>query len=185
MLLKTNAKMPKSDFNNTPSRYEIQCENGEFDDDEDLYQVVECDNYYMIGYYKYDKSFPQEWALSHLPGTGPEECNNCAEYGAKDDVFVGYCANCAIYDYNSERGEGMWPEDGCDNEEVDILCTKDEDAQMLRAESEENLHHKAAIISHLRECASDLDFVFDFAAGKVAEDDPRVKEFFGLEDDKL
>jgi len=183
MLLKTNAKMPKSDFYNMPSRYEIQYENGEFDDDEDSDQVVDCGNYYMIGYYKYDKSFPQEWALSHLPGTGPEQCNNCAEYGEKDEMFVGYCANCAIYDYNSERGEGMWPEDDCDNEEIDTLCTKDDDAQMPRAESEVDC--KATIISQLRECSSDLDFVFDFAAGKVAEDDPRVKEFFGLEDDKL
>jgi hypothetical protein len=63
-------------------------------------------------YYSYDEelycgTFPEEWALDHLPGTGPKDCGNCACYGSWNGVFLGYCANCAVYEYNGERGRGL------------------------------------------------------------------------------
>jgi hypothetical protein len=63
-------------------------------------------------YYSYDEelycgTFPTFWAENHLPGTGPKHCVNCAIYGSWNGVFIGYCANCAHYEYNGERGRGL------------------------------------------------------------------------------
>jgi hypothetical protein len=55
----------------------------------------------------YHPSFPNEWTSSHEPGTGPEQCTNCATYGSYDGQFVGYCANCAINVYHGSRGRGF------------------------------------------------------------------------------
>jgi hypothetical protein len=56
----------------------------------------------------YHENFPQEWAVNHLQGTGPHHCGNCAHHGCVGDVFVGYCANCAIYQYKGSRGRGFY-----------------------------------------------------------------------------
>ena len=60
------------------------------------------------GDHKYHISFPIEYALSHMPGTGPEECDNCTYYGniGDDNVFLGYCGNCA-QEYDYSRGLGL------------------------------------------------------------------------------
>ena len=63
-------------------------------------------------YYSYDGelycgTFPTVWAENHYPGTGPKDCGNCACYGSWNGVFLGYCANCATYEYNGERGRGL------------------------------------------------------------------------------
>jgi len=63
-------------------------------------------------YYSYDEelycgTFPEEWVLDHFPDTGPRECGNCAYYGSWNGVFLGYCANCAQFAYNGERGRGF------------------------------------------------------------------------------
>jgi len=55
----------------------------------------------------YHNNFPNQWRDTHLPGTGPEECPNCAYYGSVNGLFVGYCANCAIHEYNGSRGRGF------------------------------------------------------------------------------
>ena len=63
-------------------------------------------------YYSYDEelycgTFPENWVEDCLEGTGPKECGNCAYYGSWNGVFLGYCANCAQYVYNGERGHGF------------------------------------------------------------------------------
>jgi hypothetical protein len=63
-------------------------------------------------YYSYDEelycgTFPENWVEDCLEGTGPRECGNCASYGSWNGVFLGYCANCAVYVYNGERGRGF------------------------------------------------------------------------------
>jgi hypothetical protein len=63
-------------------------------------------------YYTYDEelytvTFPEDWARSHLPKTGPKNCRNCAFYGSWNGVFIGYCLNCAINKYNGYRGRGF------------------------------------------------------------------------------
>ena len=93
-------------YDNAPSRYEIQCENGDIDEDTCHYETVVCLGYYMIENYKYPHDFPKEWAQNHMEGTGPEQCNNCYWYGSIDGVFMGYCLNCA-HIYNGERGPGL------------------------------------------------------------------------------
>jgi hypothetical protein len=55
----------------------------------------------------YTSTFPIEWAKNHLPETGPTECTNCCYFGSWNGVFIGYCSNCAIYNYNGERGRGF------------------------------------------------------------------------------
>ena len=61
-----------------------------------LYQGI----WYYIG-------FPVEWATSHLPETGPDQCDNCAHFGMYNGNFIGYCSNCAHYIYNGTRGRGF------------------------------------------------------------------------------
>ena len=55
----------------------------------------------------YTGTFPIEWAKNHLPKTGPKECQNCYYFGSWNGVFIGYCANCAVYTYNGKRGRGF------------------------------------------------------------------------------
>ena len=168
----TQTKMSRSmsDYKNAPSLYEIRCENGEIDEEEHGDEIFDCGDYYMVGYYKYDKNFPQEWALSHLSGTGPEECENCCDYGSKNDVFCEYCLNCAKYDYNGERGPGAGHND---------TPFVEDDKVPVEPESE----RLARMRTQLLECASDLDFVFQIANGKVDCDDPVALEFFGVKDE--
>jgi len=156
-------------YDNRPSPLEIKYENGEIEENNDWrYEPVDCGDYYMIEYYKYANSFPKAWALSHLPGTGPEQCGNCYDYGSKDGVFLGYCLNCAKYDYNGERGPGM-----------DLYEPAIEDLPPPPVEP--NLTRMAKIIAQLRECSEDLDYVFQIAEGKVSSEDQRALDFFGIE----
>ena len=80
-----------------------------------------CDQYnpleiryigYTDGYFYdneiYDIHFPEKWAMSHKPYTGPKECENCAFFGSIGGHFFGYCVNCAEYEYNFERGPGLY-----------------------------------------------------------------------------
>lgn len=55
----------------------------------------------------YHKSFPLDWALTHLAGTGCIDCVNCAKWGKKNGVVIGYCSNCAEFLYNGDRGSGF------------------------------------------------------------------------------
>lgn len=69
---------------------------------------------------EYDNRFPNQWRESHAEGTGPEECGNCNAYGTINGVFVGYCANCAQYVYNGERGRGFI-DNGVEVDDEDIV----------------------------------------------------------------
>ena len=62
---------------------------------------------YLYDYQWYHDKFPEAWALCHEEGTGPGQCNNCADYGSVNGVFIGYCANCAMYIYEGIRGRGF------------------------------------------------------------------------------
>ena len=63
--------------------------------------------YYSFNDELYAPSFPEEWVTTHLPSTGPKDCDNCAFYGSWNGVFTSYCTNCAIYEYNGTRGRGF------------------------------------------------------------------------------
>jgi hypothetical protein len=65
------------------------------------------DDKYLYDNFWYYRTFPLEWAQSHLDETGPNYCENCADYGCVSGVFIGYCANCAIYVYEGARGRGF------------------------------------------------------------------------------
>jgi hypothetical protein len=81
----------------------------------DQFNAKEVVYHYRNGvplYYSYDEelycgTFPEAWAKNHLNGSGPKECKNCNWYGSWNGVFLGYCANCAYYAYNGERGRGL------------------------------------------------------------------------------
>jgi len=70
------------------------------------------DNYTIQGI-TYSKYFPYDWVTSHLDGTGPHECDNCLIYGSINEIFIGYCMNCARSDYDCKRGHGFY--DGCED----------------------------------------------------------------------
>ena len=64
-------------------------------------------------YYEHDGiiyigTFPAEWIETHANDqTGPKECENCAYFGSYKGVFIGYCLNCAEFNYNGARGHGF------------------------------------------------------------------------------
>ena len=66
-----------------------------------------CGKYYSYDDELYTTTFPKEWAMNHLPETGPKECGNCNLYGIWNGVFVCYCVDCARK-YNGERGGGVY-----------------------------------------------------------------------------
>jgi hypothetical protein len=59
--------------------------------------------YYIIDGCKYDIHFPLEWALTMGGCSGPKYCENCEHFGSINGVFVGYCGNCGMYIYDSNR----------------------------------------------------------------------------------
>jgi hypothetical protein len=59
-----------------------------------------CYSYYGI---YYSDSFKDEWALNHLPKTGPHECLDCLYHGTYKGIFVDYCMNCAKNEYKGNR----------------------------------------------------------------------------------
>ena len=72
--------------------------------------------YYILEGQKFDINFPIKWAVENLNENdendeniyvGPFHCMNCAIVGAINNVFVGYCSNCALYKYNYLRGNGF------------------------------------------------------------------------------
>jgi hypothetical protein len=178
------------------TRYEIQCENGEIDEDAWRYEPVDYEDYYMIESYKYANSFPKEWARNHMEGTGPEQCGNCYCYGSKDGVFLGYCLNCAKYDYNEERGPGLDLE--VESEEAEGDCEGDgsaedegDKAEGDKAEGEEgdgsvekedkpapSVDRLAQIRAQLFECIGDIDRSFMVAEGKAPVNGPCICEFW-------
>jgi hypothetical protein len=79
-------------------------------DDEEEYPEETPFHYedkYLYDYQWYHEKFPEAWAVNHEEGTGPGQCGNCADYGSVKGVFIGYCANCALYIYEGVRGRGF------------------------------------------------------------------------------
>ena len=72
-----------------------------------MIQINGKDAYYVVDDIKYAPTFPQEWANNHKEYTGPIHCENCEWFGIWRGVFIGYCANCADYEYNYTRGCGF------------------------------------------------------------------------------
>ena len=64
-------------------------------------------NYYVYDNELYTSTFPMDWVVDRIPGTGPTECVACARNGSWNGVFVGYCVDCATNQYNSLRGSGF------------------------------------------------------------------------------
>ena len=79
--------------------------------------------YYIYDDELYCPTFPLEWARNHLLDSGPKNCSNCAYFGSHLGVFVGYCANCAVYVYCRSRGKGLRKNiDGSFEELDNCLC---------------------------------------------------------------
>jgi len=62
---------------------------------------------YVYNDIMYIYAFPQEWARNHILDTGPESCPTCISFGMINDIFVGYCSNCAKLYHDYERGLGF------------------------------------------------------------------------------
>ena len=68
---------------------------------------MQTENFYKHDGILYAIQFPREWAENHKPETGPKECENCEYFGKWNGAFIGYCANCAQYEYEGKRGIGL------------------------------------------------------------------------------
>ena len=93
------------------------------DEDDEPYPNEEPFRYgerYLYDYQWYHEKFPEAWAVCHEEGTGPGQCNNCADYGSVNEIFIGYCANCAMYIYEGARGRGFI-DVGVENSETSVL----------------------------------------------------------------
>lgn len=112
----------------------------------ELFHIPDTDTY---SYYHilYHKNFPEEWAKSHATEyAGPSICYNCVDYGCINNVFIGYCANCAQFVYNGTRGRGFISA-GIEDNEPDALkypsifetYMKDVDTSKIKLPME--LHH--------------------------------------------
>jgi hypothetical protein len=66
----------------------------------------EIPDYYSFREELYCGTFPEEWARTHKPGTGPHDCRECLRKGSWNGVFIGYCFQCADL-YGGERGPGF------------------------------------------------------------------------------
>jgi len=71
----------------------------------------------MFEGHKYVLSFPDEWILNEIAGTG-RECANCCGAVNKEGVYepgfamwrgliIGYCVNCSYFEYYQDRGYGF------------------------------------------------------------------------------
>lgn len=89
------------------------------DDDEEYYFEVphHYHDKYLYDYQWYHENFPEHWAVNHKEGTGPGQCSNCAHFGSINGVFIGYCVNCAEYNYGGVRGRGFI--------DVGVECSED------------------------------------------------------------
>jgi hypothetical protein len=58
--------------------------------------------------YNYVDTFDKKWITQHnLYLSGPKYCNNCKMDGMIENVFIGYCMDCAIIIFCGERGQGI------------------------------------------------------------------------------
>lgn len=58
--------------------------------------------------YKYIDTFSKKWIVQHkLYLSGPNYCKYCKSDGMLDDIFIGYCIDCAIIIFCGERGQGI------------------------------------------------------------------------------
>lgn len=86
----------------------------------ELFHIPDTDTY-SYDHILYHKNFPEEWAKSHATEyAGPSICYNCVDYGCINNVFIGYCANCAQFVYNGTRGRGFISA-GIEDNEPDAL----------------------------------------------------------------
>lgn len=70
--------------------------------------------FYTIDGIQYDIQFPKEWAINHMPNSGPLQCNDCRKYGKNNNnSFVSYCLDC-IVKYKQLLGEDRSLLNTCD-----------------------------------------------------------------------
>jgi hypothetical protein len=115
----------------------------------------------------YHPSFPNEWTLSHEPGTGPEQCTNCTTFGTHEGQFIGYCANCATV-YEGARGRGF----------IDV-CTElvSEETVQWASVFETYLHH--VDFARFSEDILDVDQSDHNEVPVVSDDEDDTFEFVG------
>lgn len=65
------------------------------------------DDYYVYEKQKFFIYFPLDWITTMAQGSGPKHCENCKKHGIVDDIFIGFCSDCAIYIYDNQRGHGF------------------------------------------------------------------------------
>jgi len=99
--------VPSEDGTHLVRSSPLSVDDMQMDEEEEVDDLYIHGGYYFVGNHRYYEDFPVEWARNHVDGTGPEQCDTCAEFGVLDGVFYGYCSNCAINVYHGEAGRGF------------------------------------------------------------------------------
>jgi hypothetical protein len=110
-----------------------------------------CYSYYGI---YYANSFQDEWALNHLPKTGPHECLDCLYHGTYKGIFIDYCVNCSKNEYKGARGEGGIDESNLSLFHVLHILKKDE---MIDSEIIDMINDRYDALMDLEEEFNDSD----------------------------
>ena len=110
-----------------------------------------CYSYYGI---YYSNSFQDEWALNHLPKTGPHECLDCLYHGTYKGIFIDYCINCAKNEYKGTRVTECFDESNLSLFHVLHILKKDE---MIDSEIIDMINDRYDALMDLEEEFNDSD----------------------------
>jgi len=110
-----------------------------------------CYSYYGI---YYANSFQDEWALNHLPKTGPHECLDCLYHGTYKGIFIDYCMNCAKNEYKGTRVTESFDESNLSLFHVLHILKKDE---MIDSEIIDMINDRYDALMDLEEEFNDSD----------------------------
>jgi hypothetical protein len=110
-----------------------------------------CYSYYGI---YYASSFPEEWALNHLPKTGPHECLDCLYYGTYKGIFTEYCVNCSKNEYKGDRISQSFDKNNLSLFQVLHILKKDE---MIDSEIIDMINDRYDALMNLQEEFNDSD----------------------------
>jgi hypothetical protein len=110
-----------------------------------------CYSYYGI---YYANSFQDEWALNHLPKTGPHECLDCLYHGTYKGIFIDYCMNCAKNEYKGARLTESFDESNLSLFHVLHILKKDE---MIDSEIIDMINDRYDALMDLEEEFNDSD----------------------------
>ncbi len=131
-----------------------------------------CYSYHGI---YYADLFQDEWAINHLPKTGPHECLDCLYYGTYKGIFVNYCVNCANNEYKGTRVIESFDKNNLSLFHVLHILKKDE---MIDSEIIDMINDRYDALMNLEEEFNDSDTV------SISDNDLEIESTELVEEDE-